>query len=329
MKINESDLIDATKLSLDEWLSLLKSRPKGKIFIDNRFPSQLHSEEFLASVKDRSESEVKAILRHFLMKSGTLPFWDNMSLQYLILRNKEDPDSARKMLEFERYKRLVIHSVDPSEAVPWEGNTWILDLLPHFPQKALDGLDAYIIAHIQFLPEMAIHGLNDAAEIIRARYIGLPGTHKESLDFLATLDPRQFECVAERLYHHMGYKTELTPPQKDGGRDINAHRMSMGQRERLLIECKLYSRPVGVEYTRRLLGSVGDARYNRGVLVSNNKFTKGAKDFAARNSIELIDGTELVPLLNQHLGPKWPLHIERLVQESLKTGAKNLASAKE
>jgi restriction system protein len=329
MKIDESRLLDATKLNLDEWLALLKNRPKGKIFIDNRFPSPRHSEEFLASVKDRPETEVKALLRHFLMKSGTLPFWDSVSLQGLILTQKQNPKAANKMLEFEHYKRLVIHRLDPSEALPWEGNTWVLDLLPHFPQRALDGLDAYIQAHSQFLPDIARYGLYDAAEIIRARYIGLPGTHGEALDFLASLDPRQFECVAERLYHEMGYETELTPLQKDGGRDINAHRKSKGQRERLLIECKLYSRPVGVEYTRRLLGSVGDARYNRGVLVSNNKFTRGAKEFAARNSIELIDGTELVPLLNRHLGPKWPLHIERLVQESLKTAAKASPLAEE
>jgi restriction system protein len=230
------------------------------------------------------------------------------------------------LLDFEYYRRLLIHHSYPDREWPWEGNTWILDLLPHFPKKALEALDAYIVAHAQILPDSALFGHFDAAEIIRARYIGLPGTHQEGLDFLASLDPRQFECVVERLYRSMGYETELTSQQGDGGRDINAYRTTTGQRERLLIECKLYSRPVGVELTRRLYGSVHDARANRGVLASNNYFTRGAKTFAARNSLELIGGAELIPLLNQHLGLKWPLHIERLVQESLKTEMKRKGS---
>lgn len=315
---DDRELIEVENLSLDEWLALLKERPKGKLFIRNRFPSQRHSDEYLASVKGRSESDVKKLLRCFLMKSGSLAFWDDIDLQGLLLALQKDRGSAKRMLETEFYKRLVIYRLDRTQPPPWEGITWVLDLLPHFPQKAIDGLNAYILAHAQLLPDIARYGLYDAAEIIRARYIGLPGTYGETLDFIASLDSRQFECIVERLYDAMGYETTLTPAQKDGGRDINAERNSPGQRERLLIECKLYSRPVGVEYARRLLGSVSAMKSNRGVLVTNNRFTKGAREFADGNRIELIDGTELVPLLNSNLGAKWPLHIERLVAESLK-----------
>ena len=115
----------------------------------------------------------------------------------------------------------------------------------------------------------------------------------------------------------MDYETELTSAQKDGGRDILANKNAPGRLEHLRIECKQYSRPVDVKIARALLGVVSDEKVNKGVLVTTSRFTKGAKDFAGRNpSLELIAGSNLIPLLNEHLGSRWPLQIGRLVAES-------------
>lgn len=71
---------------------------------------------------------------------------------------------------------------------------------------------------------------------------------------------------------------------------------------------------------QRLLGVVSDEKVNKGVVVTTSRFTKGAKNFADKNPrIELIDGNQLVLLMNEYLGGTWPSQIDRLVAESEKT----------
>jgi restriction endonuclease Mrr len=53
------------------------------------------------------------------------------------------------------------------------------------------------------------------------------------------------------------------------------------------------------------------------VLVSTAGFTKGSRQLAEKNSrLELIDGRQLVLLMNQYLGPRWPLRIDFLVSQA-------------
>jgi restriction system protein len=91
----------------------------------------------------------------------------------------------------------------------------------------------------------------------------------------------------------------------------------IGQKEKVAIECKRYEKPVGVEFARRLQGTVSMERFSKGVLVTSSRFTRGCKNEAQRdNRLELIDGNILVTLLNQYLGSEWIVHIDRLISES-------------
>ncbi|MBT4158828.1 MAG: restriction endonuclease, partial [Planctomycetaceae bacterium] len=87
-----------------------------------------------------------------------------------------------------------------------------------------------------------------------AKFIGEPDHVQDKAAFLRSMDSREFECLVERLYHSMGYETELTPARSDGGRDVIANRWVPGRQENILVECKRYTKPVGVDFARRLLG---------------------------------------------------------------------------
>lgn len=229
-----------------------------------------------------------------------------------------------RMMRTEYFRRVLAYYGGLSSQLPWEGNFWILDLLPHFPKQALEGLKAYYLAHAQMLPDGRSIGVWDALEIIRARYIGVPGTNPQKLKFLLDLHWRGFECLVERLYQSMGFKTRLTAPQKDGGRDILANRKEPGGLLQLRIECKCYlEEPVGLGIVQRLLGVVSDEKVNKGVVATTSRFTKPARDFARKNPrLELLSGNQLVLLMNEHLGPSWPVHIDRLISESEQTSTK-------
>jgi restriction system protein len=232
---------------------------------------------------------------------------------------KSDPKFYATMLGSMYYRRLLLLAIKRSKLPPWEGITWILDLLPHFPRKALEGLNAYILAHAQQLPDGRLSGLYEVSEIIRAKFIGMPGTTSDSCKVLVDLKWRDFEILIEELYKEMGYETQLTPPQKDNGRDIIASRKESGKLEHLRIECKRYSEEaVGLKFVQRLLGVVSDEKVNKGVLVTTSRFTKPAQECANKNPrIELINGEQLVLLLNEYLGARWTLQIERLISRPL------------
>lgn len=304
-------------MSLSEWIELLDGPPSGIPFVDYSFPSEKHKTEYLAEIHQRSYADVISLIRRFLIPSTNLGA-DTTLFKTVLLIGKGDPERYQKIMEKEFAKRLL-RSFGRGNQPAWEGITWVLDLLPHFPKAAIEGLRAYIMAHAQWLPDGRFEGLCDAAALIRAKFIGEPNCIENKTEFFSRMDSTEFECLVERLYKSMGYETSLTPPRSDGGRDVIASRLEPGKKEDLRIECKRYAKPVGVEIARRLLGVVSSEKATKGVLAASTHFTKGARKFAHLNPrIELISGNELFVLLNEHLGPTWVADIGRLVAESLR-----------
>src|SRR2546427_6913331 len=111
---------------------------------------------------------------------------------------------------------------------PWEGITWVLDLLPLFPQMAIDSISAYITAHCQFLPDGRWYGLEDAMSLIRARYFDL--SHPREI--LLGLRPRDFEFLVAALYAGMGYEVAVTSaPSENRQSRAPPHRVHRNRNE--------------------------------------------------------------------------------------------------
>lgn len=218
------------------------------------------------------------------------------------------------MSQLEYFRRLPRTISNRQPAHP--GVRWVLDLLPNNPRIALAAIEAYLLAHAMWLPDGRVSGLHDAVDVIRARYVGRPGPAEGKRQALFELSPRDFERLVRRLYAAMGYEATLTPPGRDGGRDVIAVRAGTGQREQVHIECKLHTLPVGVRTARALLGVVTHMKANRGVLVTSSHFTRGARELADSNPrLDLITGSELVVLLNEYFGPEWPSRLETLLMD--------------
>lgn len=310
--------MDARDLSLDEWLHLTRNPPEDADFwVDVSFPTDEHREAYIASIQERDEEEIRHLLYLFLIKSGANAR-DEIALQGLVYNKKHNPETFQRQMRNQYFRRSILYARKHPHIRPWEGIPWVMDLLPHFPKDALQAISAYIMAHAQLVSEFQFHGLYDAMALIRAWCVGTPSQQIDKVSYLLDISPRDFEHLVERLYSHMGYETELTPAQKDGGRDVIAWKADTGERERLLIECKRYSDVIGVEIVRNLNGVVADEKANKGVLVSSARFTEDAYTFANRNPLELIDGSELVTLLNLHMGRQWPAHIDRHILDSKK-----------
>lgn len=221
-------------------------------------------------------------------------------------------DMVENILKTEYNRRLLQHLSKNGEV--WEGLTWTLDLLPHFPLEAIKAIDAYFLANCQLLPDHSLNALSDCIAIIRGRYIN----YEHPKEIFWNLAPKEFEFITAELYEELGYSVTLTPDSYDGGIDVHASKIEVGTKEKLVIQCKRYTKKniVGVEDIRNLLGVVADTKATKGVLITTSSFSSEAKKFEKNNpSIELIDFTDLNKLLNANLGTYWVDKIDRIIRD--------------
>jgi restriction system protein len=106
---------------------------------------------------------------------------------------------------------------------------------------------------------------------------------------LYELDSRKFEELVADLMEDMGYEVELTPPSKDGGKDILARLDTPHGKLLCLVEAKRYSRsnPVEVSLVRQLYGTLHDHGATSAMLVTTSRFTRGAKALQERHQYQL------------------------------------------
>lgn len=203
------------------------------------------------------------------------------------------------------------------ERYPWEGITWILDLLPLFPRRALNALEAYDLAHAQYLPDERLHGLYEAGLLIKARYINRESEADTALATLRDMSWRTFEALVALAYKRAGFEVRLGPGQKDGGLDSIGVRQVESGHERVLIQAKQGRVTVGD--VRELSGVLSSRGANRGVLVSPAGLTKPAKAEVERyyRQVQYLELKPLVAFLNENLGPLWLQEIPYLERQGL------------
>ncbi|URZ03036.1 restriction endonuclease [Clostridium felsineum] len=199
-------------------------------------------DEYVNNIDNKSEKEVKELIRYLLF-----PFTNNLDelsyKSYLAmaktLENEQMPsesaDNLKELLEgfnnIEQYRRIE------NGQNAWEGLTWILQLLPFNPYKAIKALNIYMYAEVSYMTDDRIIGIQQCISIIESKFIY---TNKGLENIILQLNPREFECLIGSLYEDIGYETELTPATRDGGKDIIARIVREDGKEVVYAECKLY-----------------------------------------------------------------------------------------
>lgn len=93
---------------------------------------------------------------------------------------------------------------------------------------------------------------------------------------------------AERLSSY-GWDATVSGKTGDQGADVIATRDG----EKLVIQCKRYSKPVGNSAVQEIVASIAYYRADRGAVVSSSGFTTAAQTLARANGILLIDAASL------------------------------------
>ncbi len=130
----------------------------------------------------------------------------------------------------------------------------------------------------------------------------------EQSDVLADLDSRQnlmdltpfeFEHLIANLFREIGLETRLTRSSRDGGVDVVAYDARPVLGGKVVIQAKRWRNTVGVSAVRDLYGTMMNEGANKGILVTTSGYGPDAFDFARDKPIELMDGGQLLYMLEQ------------------------------
>jgi len=133
----------------------------------------------------------------------------------------------------------------------------------------------------------------------------------QETDVLSTLDerpnlmeltPGEFENLITNLFEKMGLETKLTQASRDGGVDCVAYDPRPIFGGKVVIQAKRYKNTVGVSAVRDLFGTMQNEGASKGILVTTSGYGKAAFEFAEGKPMELLSGSNLLYLLEEHAG---------------------------
>jgi len=116
-----------------------------------------------------------------------------------------------------------------------------------------------------------------------------------SLESLRNTPWKQFEFLVAEAYRRQGYQVEFSLGRgADGGVDLTLRRDGRIS----LVQCKQWKVfSVGAPVIREIFGLMTAENADEAIIVTSGKFTRDAQDFAAGKPIRLIDGPQLLALV--------------------------------
>ncbi|MBD3347165.1 MAG: restriction endonuclease [Chitinivibrionales bacterium] len=156
-----------------------------------------------------------------------------------------------------------------------------------------------------------LHSLSPVAPIIQIdkddkRFVSSYGV-SEGLDDtynLAAMDWEDFEHLIRELFEQefvqSGGEVNVTQASRDGGVDAIAFDPDPIRGGKIVIQAKRYTNTVGVAAVRDLYGTLVNEGATKGILVTTSDYGPDAYRFAKGKPISLLNGGNLLHLLERH-----------------------------
>lgn len=147
---------------------------------------------------------------------------------------------------------------------------------------------------------------------------------------------RQFEEFVAQIYRVLGYNAKTTtqlraegllPPsiQARGGSGeqgvdvvVPVYDSQSGNEQKIIIQCKHYSKTVGNSAIQEINSALALYQAHKAVVITNNYFTKPAKELAAANGVRIIDREGLVKLMENATQKYYEQYAQRKSQPKTK-----------
>jgi Restriction endonuclease len=183
----------------------------------------------------------------------------------------------------EDFKILNLSSIDP--------RAWF---------RNAKGIAAAKLSYITPVPPVIVLNKEDRRFI---EGYGVIGNFDDSMN-LAIMDWQDFENlireIFEREFSTNGGEVKITQASRDKGVDAIAFDPDPIKGGKIVIQAKRYTNVVGVSAVRDLYGTILNEGANKGILVSTSNYGNDAYEFAKDKPITLMNGANLLYLLEKH-----------------------------
>ncbi|MFW6681759.1 restriction endonuclease [Komagataeibacter intermedius] len=107
--------------------------------------------------------------------------------------------------------------------------------------------------------------------------------------FSPTMDPYDYEEHCAILLRRIGWNARATVASGDQGADVIADKDG----KKIVLQCKLYSSPVGNDAVQQAFSAMGYYDCTHSAVVSNAGFTASARQLAGKNGVTLLNHDQL------------------------------------
>jgi restriction system protein len=107
--------------------------------------------------------------------------------------------------------------------------------------------------------------------------------------FSDEMKPAEFEAFCAEELRRAGWDARVTMQSRDQGVDVVAEKNHV----RVVIQCKLYARPVGNKSVQEAAAGKAHEPADYGIVVTNNRYTLAAEQLAATNGVLLLHYRDL------------------------------------
>jgi restriction system protein len=139
---------------------------------------------------------------------------------------------------------------------------------------------------------------NEVARFIEAHVDGAMRDEPAFQTFSDDMTPAEFETFCAEELRQAGWNARVTGQSRDQGVDVIAEKAG----QRVVLQCKLYARPVGNKSVQVAAAARAHEQGDLGIVVSNNRYTLAAEQLANTNGVLLLhyrDLRNLDTLLNR------------------------------
>jgi restriction system protein len=121
---------------------------------------------------------------------------------------------------------------------------------------------------------------------------------------IAAINWEEFEHLVRELFEKEfsdnGGEVMVTQSSRDGGVDAIAFDPDPIRGGKIVIQSKRYTNVVGVSAIRDLYGTVLNEGATKGIIVTTSHYGNDAYEFAKGKPLSLLDGNNLLSLLQKH-----------------------------
>ena len=256
----------------------------------NQYSETLLSDSYMESLYDNVIYQLTlVVIRQLFNSKGVLPEFDTVVFNGKV----ETIDKANGKII-----KPCILSVSVTRDDVWDIIPEHVDAKEWF--KSMKGVSATKLALATAVPPIATVDTNDKRFV---ESYEVANNLNESTN-LASMDWKDFENLIRELFEKEfggnGGEVKVTQASRDGGVDAIAFDPDPIKGGKIVIQAKRYTNTVGVSAVRDLYGTVMNEGANKGILVTTSGYGNDAYEFAKGKPITLLDGANLLYLLEKY-----------------------------